>query len=185
MLGRKSEHTLLEGSRRGRTRDASGTAPSTGSSHEHRLLPVEGAESIRHRAVEHCAPSFLRRWQQPTNECAIMDASARRRCHCAGWVRPVPEPNTSPRCSTLARVWLMHSVRVTPALDSHLQVAERPKLWRRWDCSAFQGSFGSYCARAVRERRCGSVCADRIVAIGACARSAAMRLAPICVLYVL
>ena len=38
-------------------------------------------------------------------------------------------------------------------------------LVRRWCIPAFEGGFGTQYARAIRKKRCGSSCVDRIVAI--------------------
>ena len=164
-LFRKMWLTSREASRRCRTLHGIVAGPKMGRAGRYAPLPTEEAASIPCVAEECRAPSAQRLLRVPWHGHANMAALARRRCHCAGCLRPVPEPTAREAWLALSHVWMMHRVRVTLCARVLRACGRAVGIQAPACCSAFESSFGSCCPRAVREKRRGGAYADRIVAI--------------------
>ena len=112
VLFREIKHTRLKGSSHRRTLHGIDAEARFRSGTHVEPLRNEGAATIARAAEDCCAPSVLRCVQVPTHGHANMAEPARRRIHCAGWLRPVPEPTAREPWPALAHVWMMHRVRV-------------------------------------------------------------------------
>ena len=102
VLFRNMWHTRREGSRQRRALHVSAVATQTGSAPPIDPLPTEGAVSIPFATEECRAHSAQRRCVVLRHGHANMAAQARRRCHCAGWLRPLLRANC-PRALACAR----------------------------------------------------------------------------------
>ena len=153
----RSFNDWSEGSRRRRTLHGIAAGPSTGSRHTSSLLPIEGAATIAHTVEEPCAPSAQRLLWVPPHGHANMAALARRRCHCAGWLRPVPEPTAREPWPALAHVWMMHRVRVTLCARVLRACGRAVGIKRRRAARPSRAALGrtvhALCARSVAAAR--------------------------------
>ena len=161
MLTRKKGHTLREASRRRRVRQRTRAGPSTGSTGEHPVLPVEGAARFAATADEPREASSRRCAQAHRHGHAAL-AQGEHQCSLhAGCMRAVSEARARLETRVPVHVSRIHRVRVTPALDScaHRAITARsarrtslPRA-RRWQG---RGLCTCRAAAAVRVRACGA-----------------------------